>query len=246
MENGDLPIRLIHQDTVAQKTLAATFELPKVLYAFEPGQAAVLSLSEGGAPGEGRTLSLASAPSELPLVTFATRTASGSSFKEALARARPGEEFFLSPAFGEFLLPSGEESSFPLIFLAGGIGITPFRSMLRECGSTLAKRAPLPPVLLTLNRTAEETPYHEECRQWNESGIARWVAVETRSPKSGGASREELVRRALEEILTQTGTEARLYLAGPPAMVDSLSEVLTASFGFPRERLTVDLFFGYA
>ncbi len=103
-----------------------------------------------------------------------------------------------------------------------------------------------PPVLLTLNRTAEETPYREECRQWNELGVARWVAVETRSAKSGGTPRDELVRRALEEILEGTGMEARLYLAGPPAMVDSLSEILTAAFGFPRERLTVDLFFGYA
>ena len=246
MENSDLPVRLIHLDTVAQKTLAATFELPGLPYGFAPGQAAVLSLSEGGAPGEGRTLSLASAPSELPLVTFATRTASGSRFKEALVRARPGDEFFLSPPFGEFLLPSGEEWAFPLIFLAGGIGITPFRSMLRECGRTLAEKSSGPPVLLTLNRTAEETPYREECRQWNELGVARWVAVETRSAKSGGTPRDELVQRAMEEILEGTGMEARLYLAGPPAMVDSLSEILTASFGFPRERLTVDLFFGYA
>ncbi|MGC8529434.1 MAG: FAD-dependent oxidoreductase [Leptospirillia bacterium] len=246
MESGDLPIRLIHKETVAQKTLAATFELPSLPYSFEPGQAAVLSLSEGNAPGEGRTLSFASAPSELPQVTFATRIASGSSFKEALSQALPGDEFFLSSPFGEFLLPTGEEASFPLIFLAGGIGLTPFRSMLREFGRALAERAPLPPVLLTLNRTAEETPYHEECRQWNGSGIIRWVPVETRSPQSGGSSRDELVRQALEEILKQTGTEARLYLAGPPAMVDSLSEVLTASFGFPRERLTLDLFFGYA
>ncbi len=145
MENSDLPIRLIRQETVAQKTLAATFELPGLPYAFAPGQAAVLSLSEGGAPGEGRTLSLASAPAELPLVTFATRTASGSRFKEAISRARPGDEFFLSPPFGEFLLPSGEELVFPLIFLAGGIGITPFRSMLRECGRTLAEKSSGPP-----------------------------------------------------------------------------------------------------
>ena len=246
MENSDLPIRLIRQETVAQKTLAATFELPGLPYAFAPGQAAVLSLSEGGAPGEGRTLSLASAPAELPLVTFATRTASGSRFKEAISRARPGDEFFLSPPFGEFLLPSGEELVFPLIFLAGGIGITPFRSMLRECGRTLAEKSSGPPVLLTLNRTAEETPYREECRQWNELGVARWVAVETRSAKADGRPRDELIRRAMEEILEGTGMEARLYLAGPPAMVDSLSEILTAAFGFPRERLTVDLFFGYA
>ena len=246
MENSDLPIRLVRQETVAQKTLAATFELPGHPYAFAPGQAAVLSLSEGGAPGEGRTLSLASAPAELPLLTFATRTASGSRFKEALSRARPGDEFFLSPPFGEFLLPSGEEMAFPLIFLAGGIGITPFRSMLRECGRTLAEKASGPPILLTLNRTAEETPYLEECRQWNELGVARWVAVETRSAKADGRPRDELIRRAMEEILEGTGMEARLYLAGPPAMVDSLSEILTASFGFPRERLTVDLFFGYA
>ncbi len=244
--NDDIPIRLIGSEWVAQKTLAASFELSDPRYTFEPGQAAVLSLSEKGKPGESRTLSLSSAPFEVPSVTFATRTASGSSFKEALAKARPGDEFFLSLPFGEFLLPRGEEAGYPVVCLAGGIGVTPFRSMIRERLQKKTAGEITPPLtLVTINRSPEETPFYEECRSWNGVGGVGWIPVETRSPKAGGASREDLVRRAMEEVFRTRGKEVRIYLAGPPAMVDSLSETLTAAFGFPRERLIVDLFFGY-
>ena len=247
MPNEDISIRLISSDTVAQNTLSATFALSSPQYNFEPGQAAVLSLFQKGLPGEGRTLSLSSAPSELPHVTFATRLASGSDFKKALSMARPGDPFFLSSPFGEFVLPRGEESRFPFIFLAGGIGITPFRSMIRErsLNDLIRKKTPAPS-LVTLNRTPDETPFYAECREWDEQGVAQWFPIETRSPKAGGRSREEQVRQTMEEVFQKTGMEARIYLAGPPAMVDSLSEILTGAFGFPRERLTVDLFFGYA
>ena len=153
----------------------------------------------------------------------------------------------LSSPFGEFVLPRGEESRYPVVFLAGGIGVTPFRSMIRERSrNERTREGTPPPTLVTINRSPEETPFYEECGAWDEKKWARWVPIETRSPKADGAGREELVRRAMEEVFLRTGMEARIYLAGPPAMVDSLSEILTRAFGFPRERLTVDLFFGYA
>lgn len=235
--------RLIGTRLVAEKTLSLEFELADMSYRFEAGQAASLSFVDPPLSGESRTLSFSSAPAELPRVTFATRLASGSSFKEGLSRARPNDRFEISSPFGEFLLPQGEEESLPLVLLAGGIGITPFRSMIRQIRQSGRKRCHL--TLLTLNRTPEETPFYEECRLWKEEGVLSWVPVETRGPGASGRSRESLVTSALEGIFKETGDGARLYLAGPPAMVDGLARILETAFRFPQERLTMDLFFGY-
>jgi len=235
--------RLIQTSFVAEKTLALEFELSDPNYLFEAGQAASLSFVDPARSGESRTFSFSSAPEELPRATFATRLTSGSSFKEALAQARPNDKFEISSPFGEFLLPQGEEAAKPLVLLAGGIGITPFRSMIRQIKRS--GRKVRRPTLLTLNRTQEETPFYEECRMWQEEGVVLWVPVETRAPGVSGIPRETLITSALERIFREAGEEARLYLAGPPAMVDGLAQILETGFRFPQERLTMDLFFGY-
>ncbi|MHB8368363.1 MAG: FAD-dependent oxidoreductase [Leptospirales bacterium] len=234
--------RLIRTSFVAEKTLSLELELSDPNYRFEAGQAASLSFVDPARSGESRTFSFSSAPAELPRVTFATRLTPGSSFKEALAQARPNDSFEISSPFGEFLLPQGDEAAKPLVLLAGGIGITPFRSMIRQVKRS-GREGHM--TLLTLNRTQEETPFYEECQSWKEEGVVSWVPVETRAPGVSGIPRETLVTSALEGIFKEAGEEARLYLAGPPAMVDGLARILETAFRFPQERLTMDLFFGY-
>lgn len=76
-----------------------------------------------------RTFTIYSSPTE-ELLGFTTRiTAKSSSFKRALKNAKLGLKVKLSPPMGDFILPIN--TSLPLVFIAGGIGITPFRSIMR-------------------------------------------------------------------------------------------------------------------
>jgi ferredoxin-NADP reductase len=100
---------------------------------YAPGQFVELSLPHAYADSRGtkRWFSLSSAPSD-PLLSITTKFADhdGSTFKRNLRKLEPGSMVTISEAMGDFVLPIG--LSTPLIFVAGGIGITPIRSMLRS------------------------------------------------------------------------------------------------------------------
>ncbi len=80
--------------------------------------------------GDRRWYTLSSSPTEDHLaITTKFAAQNGSSFKLALSRLQPGAELDFASPMGDFVLP--KDPSIPLTFVAGGIGVTPFRSMLR-------------------------------------------------------------------------------------------------------------------
>ena len=92
-------------------------------FSFEAGDYVELAI-----PGvDRRWLTITSAPSEKHL-QFTTKL-SDSKFKQALSQLEVGNHAVISPAIGSFNLPQTEQN---LIFVAGGLGITPYRSMLAE------------------------------------------------------------------------------------------------------------------
>jgi len=74
-----------------------------------------------------RHMSVASTPAD-PLLQFSMDLASGSPYKQAFHEAKPGQSTQIFKIGGDFTLDAGNS---PLVFLAGGIGITPFRSLIR-------------------------------------------------------------------------------------------------------------------
>src|SRR5690606_27786597 len=89
---------------------------------------------------ERRWFTLSSSPTE-DLLAITTRliTPKKSSFKNALNNLRIGDEIKMLPPMGDFVLPKDE--SLPLIFVAKGIGVTPFRSMLKYLNDSHKKRS---------------------------------------------------------------------------------------------------------
>src|SRR5579864_8946088 len=117
--------RLVSVDPVAEGTAAVTFELPGP-FSFEPGQTCDLTISNPkyqDDQGSSRTFSIASSPSELPRLRFATRL-TGSAFKRTLVESAPGLEVDIDGPYGSFTLH--KNSAKPALLFAGGIGITPF------------------------------------------------------------------------------------------------------------------------
>src|SRR5437879_131827 len=126
---GNLP-KLWSRVEVAEGTMAFHFEKPPG-FDFKPGQSADLTLldpPETDSEGNVRTFSIASAPFQ-GLLMFATRMRD-TSFKRSLKEMPLGTVVKMDSATGDFTLQ--KNSAKPAVFLAGGIGITPFSSIVRQ------------------------------------------------------------------------------------------------------------------
>jgi glycine betaine catabolism B len=175
-----------------------------------------------------RQFTLSSSPTEkytAITVNFAKRT---SSFKHALHALQPGDMVHMSDPLGDFVLPL--DSSVPLVWIAGGIGITPFRSMASW--------------LTDQNESREILLFHS-IRNRDESIFGDVI-------KSAGIKEHDLVETASQARLTANEILAAVsdpvtplfYISGPEAMVETLSHGLR-QHNIPREHIIVDVFLGY-
>jgi ferredoxin-NADP reductase len=153
-------IKLKGKYEVADQTVAFVFEKPKA-FSFQAGQYVVMTLPVLAFPDTRRgirSLSVASAPYEDELV-FAMRI-TDSGFKQTLNAMEIGSEVTITQAVGHFVL---DESDRPVVFLIGGIGITPARSILRQAQHDELKR---PFYLFYSNRHPEDASFANELQSF--------------------------------------------------------------------------------
>lgn len=184
-----------------------------------------------------RHISLATSPTEAGFVGLATRLRD-TAFKRTLAELRVGDEVEAEEPKGSFLLP--EDTSAEYVFVAGGIGITVFRSMLRYVADT---GEPYRVTLVCSNRDRESTPFLDELEELERRipGL-RVVLTMTDEPAWEGETRH-LHADVLAGLLG--GLDGKTFLvAGPPAMAQAVGDSLLAA-GLPEERLLMDRFSGY-
>lgn len=207
----------------------ATLDLPDG-YSFRAGQWFRLTLRTPIGP-EAKTLSHAAAPSD-GVVAFATRL-STTVYKQSLALLKEGDGVEISAPGGRLSLP---EPDVRLGFLAGGVGITPIRSLLRE--SLATKRQLLDPVLLYGNRDESCIPFRGELEGMSEKGI-KTVHVLERAPEGW---EQETGFITADMISRHMPPEDRTFIvSGPPVMVTAMERVLD-EVGVPAERRIIESF----
>lgn len=156
--------KLTNRTEIAERTMAFKLEKPAV-FQFKAGQYADVTLlnpPQMDSQGAVRTFSIASAPYEDHLL-FATRMRD-SAFKRVFATVSLGTEVQLEGPMGSFTLH--KNPSKPAIFLAGGIGITPFRGMLRQAAKDRLQHKLY---LFYSNRRPEDAAFLDELRDLAQS-----------------------------------------------------------------------------
>ncbi len=224
---AEYQMTIVDRQRIARDTMAFWFDTNGARYEFRAGQHADFDFAHWciGCEGDNsRTFSLASPPHDKKLVMIAMRMRE-TPFKTALKAAALGTKFTVSRPRGSFTLH--QDITRPAVFLAGGIGITPIRSILQ---SATQERLPHKLYLFYSNREAGDAAFIEELQSlaMQNSNFALVPTVTGHKTlawpyENGHINREMLTRHLL-------GLNGPIYyIAGPSGMVTAMSELLKSS-----------------
>ncbi len=243
VDGEDLGVRaeIKEKQEVAKGTLFVTFDLLGEEVDFRPGQYFFVTLPSVGDDddkGLRRHITVVTSPNEKGVLGFATRMRD-SAFKRTLRMLPVGSEVEVEPPKGKFSLP--EDPSRPLVFVAGGIGITAFRSMLRYISE---ERLPYRVTLIYSNRDRESTAFFDELRELEQAlPDFRLILTMTQDPGWDGEARKvdgQFVKDYLDEDLNQH----TFLVAGPPAMAEGVQSALQEA-GVLEENIIAERYSGY-
>ena len=166
--------------------------------------------------GTKRWFTISSAPEMEDLFSITTRMAEekGSSFKKSLRSLKKGDEIKISEAMGDFVLPRNE--NIPLIFIAGGIGITPFHSIISHLSATNKKRN----IKLYYGaRDIDELIFNKELSSYLDENIFPILqnAPTNYHGKTGFLSTEEIFKNI-------GNRDCMIYISGPEPMVEKFKK----------------------
>jgi ferredoxin-NADP reductase len=175
-----------------------------------------------------RYFSISSAPFEKRVMLTCRFAPKGSSFKRALDALPVGDKIECDPAEGDFVV---EDASKPMVFIAGGIGITPFRSILLQLDS----RKQQPDILLLYANRTEDIPFRIEldgvAKRMTKLRIKYFIGDHRLDGNAIRSSVIDLVRR-------------KVYVSGPEPMVESIDRTLKG-LGISEAEIMNDFFPGY-
>lgn len=233
---------LLRKEQLANGTTLFTFTRPEG-FEYEAGQTVDLTLidpPETDGEGPSRTFSLVSAAHEADLAV-ATRMRD-TAYKRVLAAMPLGTELNLEGPFGSFTLH--ENAARPAVFLAGGIGVTPFRSIIADA---VARGLPHELVLFYSNREPGDAAFLEELRAFARAHPSLTVVpTMTRladTDTSWGGERGHIDTTMLDRH-QPTGAVPIYYIAGPPNMVHAMRALLKER-GVSGDDIRFEEFAGY-
>ena len=231
---------LLSRAPVAERTMAFRFAKPAG-FAFKAGQAIDLIL-HGTAAAEGEAgshaFSLVGAPFE-PELTIATRMRD-STFKRRLAALPIGALVSIDGPVGSMTLHNDRRRA--AVFIAGGIGITPFVSILRQAMHDATAQ---PMALLYANRRPEDAAFLEELERLQaRTSTFRMIATMTGRPATPWAGAQGRIEAALVRRVAAELPAPIFYLAGPPSFVADLERTLSLA-GVDDDAIRSEGFYGY-
>lgn len=190
--------------------------------------------------GNRRHFTISSSPTEEGIVMFTTKMR-GSGFKETLRQMPIGDELTCESLEGEFIMREGE-TRLRHVFIAGGIGITPYRSILRYSADM---NESINAHMLYFNRSSADIVFRRELE-----GIARqmptfsFVNVLTEPEEGWKGEQGKLDEAILRKLLPDPDDGSFYWVSGPPGMVSTCRELLK-QIGVKDQSIRTDRFMGY-
>lgn len=199
-----------------------------------------------------RHFTISSSPTE-NFIMFSTRIRD-SPYKKRLSTLEEGAKVKIRGPEGQFVLH--QDYSKPAVFLSGGIGVTPFRSMLKYATDT---QLPIKIIMFDSNRNRSNILFKEEFDDWadrNKNLKIIYTISEDEDPgheQSSSASKNDWkgeygrINKAmiLKYIDNNILDNSIFYICGPPSMLKAMQSLLQEELEIPKERIKVEEFTGY-
>jgi len=228
---------------IARDTYEFSFKKKQYIN-FEPGQYMEFTIKDPLPDNRGnrRYFTIASSPTEKDFLLGVKYYSGASSFKLKLANLDDGDIVVASQLAGDFTMPKDPKKK--LVFIAGGIAVTPFRSMIKYLIDTKEQRDI---VLLYSNSTKDDIAYQNIFDQARR--VIGLRTIYSLTEKGQFATRADFVNTQIDKnlILKQIPDfrERVFYISGPISMVHFFRDVLY-EMGVPRSQIKTDFFPGFA
>ncbi|MDD2807139.1 MAG: RnfABCDGE type electron transport complex subunit D [Patescibacteria group bacterium] len=210
---------------------------------FTPGQYLEWTVGHSWPDNRGnrRYFTLASSPTEAEVKVGIKFSRESSSYKRALLALNPGDQITVGQLAGDFVLPANGKEK--LVFIAGGIGITPFKSMIQYLNDTGASRDA---ILIYANKTQDDIAYKNYFDQMGQKLNIKMVytltdkTVSTSWTGERGYINERLISAQVPDF-----KERIFYISGPHSMVIAARDSLRR-LGVRSTKIVTDFFPGFA
>lgn len=208
---------------------------------FKAGQYMEWTLPSGVSDERGnrRYLTISSSPTESSVMISVRFAEKMSAFKKSLASFSGGDYILASQLAGSFTLPRRPEQK--LAFIGGGIGVTPFRSMVKELVDTNQKRSI---IMLYSAYKSEEFAFTGLFRRASANGLQLVYTLTSPTPADKWSGRIGRIDEALIKDTIPDYKQRRFYISGSHSFVSSISQELH-KLGVGRRQIVADYFPGY-
>jgi glycine betaine catabolism B len=184
-----------------------------------------------------KAFSLSSSPTEQEFIEF-TKKFTGHEFSEGLKALQVGDFLNLDGPFGSFTL---KEDDNKIAMLAGGIGVTPFRSMIQY---SMDKGIDNDIVMICSNKTEDDIIFKDDFQEMMKQHPNFSIVLTCTRPTDNWTGICGRIDRNMIEREVPDFRERMFYICGPPVMVESMKELLR-SMDIPDNMILFEDFFGY-
>jgi predicted ferric reductase len=225
------PYRVVSVEKKARKTWELVIEPVKgEALGFLAGQFVWLTLGRSPFAVTEHPFSISSSPAQRPQIAFTIKEAGD--FTNAIGNLPVGSEAYLDGPHGNLTLAGRGGTG--VVFLAGGVGLAPIMSLLRQAK---AERDPRPMILIYGNRLADQILYRQELEDLTADLDLKLEFLLSEPPGDWAGPVGTFDRTTLDKLLGVTGREDRLYIVcGPAPMIDSVEDTLEG-LGIPMGQI---------
>ena len=201
-----------------------------------------------------RHFTISSSPTE-DFIMLSTRIRD-SPYKKRLASLEKGTKVKVRGPEGQFVLPKETDYSNTIIFLSGGIGVTPFRSMIKYATD---KQLPLKIIMFDSNKNKDNVLFKKEFDEWtntNKNIKIVYTITEEDNPNEQSSSptsmniwkgeygriNKEMISKYIDDSILK---DSIFYICGPPGMLKAMKSLIQEELEIPKERIITEEFTGY-